>query len=87
MDTSTPGYAAVTALADPVSGNAFDVTLNQDPYAGVTIASTTAAAFGFDYLGRPLDTSGGVISSSVVVGLSSSRSVTVQARTGLAQAN
>lgn len=87
MDTSTPGYASAAALADPVSGNALDVTLNQDSYAGVTIASTTAAAFGFDYLGRPMDTSGGALSTSVVVALSGGRSVTVHAGTGLAQAN
>lgn len=87
MDTSTPGYAGAAGLSDPATNQAFDVYFNQDPYAGVTIASTTSAAFGFDYLGQPIDTTGSALSSTVTVGLSSGTSVTVQARTGLARAN
>lgn len=87
MDTATPGYASAAPLADPATGNAFDVRFNQDPYAGVTISSASGTSFGFDHLGRPVDTTGSERASSVVVSLSSGRSVTVQPRTGLAQAN
>ncbi|MCC7389337.1 MAG: prepilin-type N-terminal cleavage/methylation domain-containing protein [Phycisphaerales bacterium] len=79
------GYADAVALPDPTTGRGMGLTLNQGEFAGVGIASAAfdgSAVVGFDWLGSPLDASGGALSADGVVTLDSGVTIGVAAMTG-----
>lgn len=83
---ASPGLAGATPLIDPATNRPFDVRLNLDAYDGVDLA---AAAFdaqpsvGFDYLGRPLNSTGAALAAAGSVTLSGGHVVLVQRGSGL----
>ena len=79
---ATPGYASAIAVTDPATGRSFSQVLNTGDFAGADVLTVSVAAFGFDKLGRSVDTSGVVMTSNVSITMSGSRSVTVTQQTG-----
>lgn len=79
---ATPGYSNAVAITDPATGRSFSQVLNTGDFAGADVLTVSVSAFGFDTLGRPVDTSGVVMSSNVSITMSGSRSVTVTQQTG-----
>lgn len=79
---ATPGYSNAVAITDPATGRTFSQVLHTGDYAGADVLTVSVTAFGFDTLGRPVDTSGVVMSSNVSITMSGSRSVTVTQQTG-----
>lgn len=84
-DPNAPGRAGATTLNDPANGKPFTITLNSDPYIGVELV---AAAFdgnpeiGFDWLGRPLNTTGSALAANGSVTITGNRVMTVYIGTG-----
>ncbi len=83
----SPGRSNAITLTDPSTGLAMVCALNSTEFGGVAILSANfdgAAEVGFDWLGRPLNTTGSPLSAQGLVSLSAGKSVTVQPETGLA---
>jgi prepilin-type N-terminal cleavage/methylation domain-containing protein len=79
------GYDDAVALPDPTTGRGMGLTLNHGEFAGVGIASAAfdgSAVVGFDWLGSPLDGSGGALSADGAVTLDSGVTIGVAAMTG-----
>lgn len=83
--TVTPGRANASTISDPATRTPMLVRLGQSGFDGVSIQSTTLTnnEVGFDRFGRPLLTSGVVMTSNGTISLSSNASVTIAAQTGL----
>lgn len=79
---ANPGYSNAVAITDPATGRAFSQTLNTGDYAGADVLTVSVTAFGFDTLGRTVDTSNVALTSNISITLSGSRSVTVTQQTG-----
>ena len=79
---ASPGYASASALTDPGSGRAMQITFNAGEFAGVDLLSASPAQLGFDWLGRPISTSGVVLTSAATISLTGGRTITVRAQTG-----
>ena len=79
---ATPGFAASTAITDPATGRAFSQRLNAGDFAGVDLLSVTTASFGFDAKGRPVNTSGVVLSGALTMSVTGGRLATVTPQTG-----
>ena len=86
-DPANPGRAGATALADPAkTGSTYVQAFGSNEYTGVSILSAAfdgAAEVGFDFLGRPLNTTGAALGAQGAVTLTGGRSVFVEIRTGL----
>lgn len=84
--TTTPGRSGATAYIEPSTGVAFTRTLNTGDFAGVDLLSVTlgtGAELGFDWRGRPLDSTSTLLTSQGIITLSGSQSVTIEPGTGL----
>lgn len=79
---TSPGYASATAVTDPATGRSFSQAFNVGDFAGADILTASPSSFGFDALGRPIDTSSVVLSANATVTLSGGRSVTIIQQTG-----
>lgn len=67
---TTPGFANATSLRDPATGMPLVTRLNTGEFAGVSIASVSfdgGTTVGFDWLGRPLATTGSRLTSAAQV--------------------
>lgn len=104
----TPAGSAINsgtavAMTDPASGTTWSTVFGSatasQGYAGIDIgtfnASTTSQWLGFDYLGRPLDSTGALITSSVTITIlaasggfsNSANSVVISPDSGLITSN
>lgn len=84
---ASPGRAGANVLADPAfAGKDYVQSLGTGDYAGVSIVRAEFGAgtdVGFDWLGRPSDSTAADLTDAGVVTLSGGTTVTVQAVTGL----
>jgi type II secretory pathway pseudopilin PulG len=82
---ASPGRANATVLTDMATGKPYITTIGTGDFAGAGIST---AAFdgqpevGFDWLGKPLNSTGGALSLSGSVVFTGGDAVTVQFRTG-----
>lgn len=86
--TTTPGRANAVAQSDPDRGGAWVMALGSGDWSGVSIVSVSvgggATDIGFDWMGRPVNAAGTLLTSNAVVTLTGSKTVTVRAGSGLA---
>ncbi len=85
---ANPGRANAVALTDPATGKAFSQALNTGDFAGVdlvSVSSGTGSEVGFDWLGKPYDSTSTLLTSAATITLSAGQSVTVEPGTGLAR--
>lgn len=80
---SAPGYSGALALTDPATGRPFIGRWNTGEFAGVDLSGATTASLGFDWMGRPVSTSGSALSGVVTISGSGGRTVTIQPESGL----
>ena len=84
---ASPGRAGATPITDPSGPGAFSIVVSTD-FPGVSIVSVSipggGADLGFDWRGRPLDSSGALLTAASTIELSNAHSVRIEARTGLA---
>lgn len=83
---SSPGRAGAAAFTEPSTGNAFHRALSTGDYAGVDLLSASIGSgseVGFDWMGRPVDTTGSPLTAQAVATLSGGQSVTIEPGTGL----
>lgn len=86
---STPGRAGATALTDPATGREFVQSFaggefSQVDLVSVSIGGASGTDLGFDWLGRPLNASGDLLTAASTITLGGGHSVTVEPQTGLA---
>lgn len=79
----SPGYTSALALTDPATGRAFIGRWNSGEFAGVDLSGVTTASLGFDWMGRPVSSSGSTLSGVFTVSGSGGRTVTIQPGSGL----
>lgn len=87
---ATPGRANAQILTEPSSGRSFIRTLGTGETAGVDIVSAVfdgAAEVGFDWKGRPLNSTQSALAAQGTVTLSGGRTVTVAVGSGLVSSN
>lgn len=81
-----PGRSNALPLTDPATGQAFRTVFGSDWLAGVSLTSVNipggGSEFGFDWLGRPVDTSNNLLTSGATLTVSGGRTVTIAASTG-----
>lgn len=85
-DPASPGRGSATPLLDPATSAPVDRSLDQDHFAGVSLASFTirsGTSLGFDPLGRPLDDSGSPLSAPAIILFSSDHRLDIAPITGL----
>ncbi|MBX3356890.1 MAG: GspH/FimT family pseudopilin [Phycisphaeraceae bacterium] len=84
---AAPGRAGAAIIPDPSAPNrTYQQLLNTGEFSGVQIVSAafdSQVEVGFDWCGRPLNTTSAFLAANGVVTLTGSKTVTVQARTGL----
>jgi prepilin-type N-terminal cleavage/methylation domain-containing protein len=82
---ATPGFAAASVMIDPATRAPFTTRLSAiAPEADLTAAAfDSQPAVGFDYLGRPLATSGSLLAAAGTVSMSGGFTITVSPSTGL----
>lgn len=84
---ASPGRLGASVLPDPAfAGRSYTQHLGAAEFAGVTLVSAafgSGTEVGFDWLGRPHDSTSAPITASGVVTLGGGNTVTVQAVTGL----
>lgn len=80
---SSPGFSGAVAITDPATGQSFIGRWNTREFAAVDMVSSTSTSFGFDWMGRPVNTSGTQLTGVVTITASGSRTVTIQPQTGL----
>lgn len=90
--TTSPGRAGATPLTDPATGRSFvqsfvDGEYSQVDLLSVSIGGAGGTDLGFDWLGRPVNTSGTMLTATSTITLSGGYSVTVEPQTGLAQSH
>lgn len=88
----SPGRNNAAALTDPATGRAFVQSYVHGEYdqvnlQSVSIGGVTGTDLGFDWLGRPVNSSGTLLTAASTIILSGGVSVTVTAETGFAQAH
>lgn len=84
---ASPGRAGATALTDLATGSAFAQRLNFDAFLGVSMTSVnigSGSEVGFDWRGKPLNSSEADLASDGTVSLTGSSTVTINANTGYA---
>jgi Tfp pilus assembly protein FimT len=82
----SPGRSNAATLTDPATGSNYTQLLNTGEFSGVTIASAifdAGSEVGFDWQGKPLNSSSASLSSNGVVTLTGGSTITVYAGTGL----
>lgn len=87
-DPAAPGRAGAVAITDPATGQSFVVRLGQHESAGVVLQSVTVTGggsdLGFDWLGRPLNSTGTRLTTDTTIALSSGVSISVAGGAGIA---
>ena len=76
-------------MKDPATGNSFTQSLNASEFAGVSLVSAvfdSGAEVGFDWTGKPLNSTAAPLAAQGVVTLTGGKSVTVQPGTGFTAA-
>jgi len=84
--TGNPGRSNAVSINDPSTQKALVQTLGSAQFSGVSInavAFDSAAEVGFDWLGKPLNTTQASLTANGTVTLTGSKTVTVQAGSGL----
>ena len=84
-DPDNPGRANASIITDPPTGQTFVQTLGTGAFQGVEIVSADFdgdAEVGFDWLGQPLNATGGALAASGSATLSGTHGVSVVATTG-----
>ncbi len=87
-DPTNPGRVGATALTDPANtGKTYVQYLGTGEFVTVTLSSVvsgTGSEIGFDWIGKPYDSTSTALTSAAVVTLTGGKTVTVQPITGLA---
>lgn len=87
-NTASPGLASALNITDPATGGAFVVMLNSAASSGVTLTSVSVPGggsdIGFDWMGRPQDSSGVQLTSNATITLTGGGTVTVASNVGIA---
>lgn len=84
-DPANPGRANAIVINDMATGRAYTTSLGMNEYVGVSFTSCNfggGTEVGFDWLGKPLISSGAGLASQGSVVLSGGNSVTVESGTG-----
>jgi len=84
--STAPGRASATAFTDPATGRPFLQQLNFGDFIGVdlsTVTIGTGTEIGFDWLGRPMDSSSTLLSGSGTINISGA-TITIHPESGLA---
>jgi type II secretory pathway pseudopilin PulG len=82
----SPGRSNATVMTDPGTQKAYTQTLGANQFAGVSLVSASfdsGAECGFDWLGKPLNSAQNALAANGTLTLSGSKTVTVQAGSGL----
>lgn len=82
-----PGRVNAITFSDPNTGLPLTCSFNSEQFAGVSLISATFGSgteVGFDWLGRPLDSTGAKLSTQGTVSLSGGKSVSVTPGSGQA---
>lgn len=83
----SPGRANAVAIVDPATKQSFVETFGSGQFVGVSITSVAfdgAAECGFDWLGKPLNTTQAALAANGVVTLNGGKTVTIRLATGFA---
>lgn len=86
---ASPGRAGAATITDPATGAAMVRRLGRNEWAGLSLSSaafTGDAEVGFDRLGRPVRSTGVLHAAAGTVTMADGWQVTVQPRTGVAEA-
>lgn len=81
-----PGRLNALTITDPATGSNYVQYLNTNQFVGVTLVSAafdSGSEVGFDWQGRPLNNTAANLAAQGVVTLSGSKTVAVEANTGL----
>ncbi len=84
-----PGRSNAVTMTDPATGNNYVASLNTSEYSGISLVSASfdsAAEIGFDWTGKPLNSSASPLAAQGVVTLTASKTVTVAPNTGFISA-
>jgi prepilin-type N-terminal cleavage/methylation domain-containing protein len=84
-----PGRSNAITLRDPATGNNYWQSLNATEFAGVSLVSAvfdSGAEVGFDWTGKPLNSSSAPLAGPGIVTLTGGKTVTVNAGTGFVSA-
>lgn len=84
---SAPGRAGAVALTDPACGKAFIQRFGVGDFTGVSIIAVaigggTHNEVGFDWLGRPLDQTQTLLSTTGTISLTGGNSISIEPMTG-----
>ena len=87
---ASPGRAGATALIDPATGRSFVQSFVSGEYSHVDLVSVSIGGaagtdLGFDWLGRPVNAAGTLLTATSTITLGGGHSISVQPQTGLAQ--
>ncbi len=84
-----PGRGNAVTLTDPATRSNYLQSLSTTEYAGVSLVSAvfdSGSEVGFDWLGRPLNSTSASLAAQGTITLTQGKTVTVQVGTGLAAA-
>lgn len=85
---ASPGRAGAIAITDPATGQSFVARFGQRESAGVSIQSVSIPGggndLGFNWLGRPSNSAGTLLTSNATITLTNAVTVTVSGGVGLA---
>lgn len=84
-DPESPGRAGASIIADPATGRSFVQALNANEFVGVRISSASFDGnpeIGFDWLGRPLNSSETELAAEGTITLTDNHLLTVAVGTG-----
>lgn len=82
---ASPGRAGATVITDMATGKPFVTTVGVNEYVGVSMTACNfdgATEVGFNWLGKPLNSTGAALAAQGSVTLSAGNRVTVEAVTG-----
>ena len=86
--TAIAGRANASAQTDPDRGGAWTISLGSAESAGVALTSISIGGggldLGYDWMGRPINSGGTLLTTDTIITLSGPTTVTVRAGTGLA---
>lgn len=87
--TATPGRAAASSMIDPATGGPFSQSWTAGEFVGVDLVSVFVGSdsgtdLGFDWLGRPINWHGSVLTVQSAITLNGGHSVVVEPQTGAA---
>lgn len=90
-DPNVPGRVNALSQIDPATGATRTTTLDSGETVGITLSSVSVSGggtdIGFDWMGRPTNSAGTLITSDALITFSGGRTVTVTKGSGLAAAH